>query len=104
MKASTITKASAVALLLAVVTEMNLFAQDRRDSTASDHYAYVMVTGSNLPQKVKIKSIGTLTESPLRVYKRREIDQTGRFTTEDVLRQDPSLKVHGFGAAGGPGN
>ena len=101
MKASTITRASAATLLLAVLAGTNAFAHDPRDRTDNDHYAYVTVTGSNLPQKVKIKSIGTLTTSPVRVYKRREIDQTGRFTTEEVLRQDPSIRVHGFGQAGG---
>lgn len=58
-----------------------------------ERYAYVFVTGSRIPQKVKVKPIGTNTVSPLRVYKRREIDQTGRFTTEDVLAQDPSLRI-----------
>jgi hypothetical protein len=99
MKASKIIRASAATLLLTILAGTNAFAHDPGDRTDNDH-AYVIVTGSNLPQRVKIKSIGTLTQSPLRVYKRREIDQMGRFTTEDVLRQDPTLKVHGFGQAG----
>jgi hypothetical protein len=62
-------------------------------ASPNDQYAYVMVTGSLLPQKVKIHPIGTNTASPLRVYNRDEIDKMGRFTTEDVLAQDPSLRV-----------
>ena len=59
-----------------------------------NQYAYVMVTGSLIPQKVRIHSIGTKSAFPLRVYDRREIEHTGRVTTEDVLAQDPSLTVH----------
>jgi hypothetical protein len=63
---------------------------------------YVFVTGSMIPQKVKVKSIGTATVSELRVYKRREIDQTGQFTTEGVLAQDPSVRIiSGHGSGGG---
>jgi hypothetical protein len=58
-----------------------------------ERYVYVFVTGSRIPQKVKVKPIGTKTVSPLRVYKRGEIDQTGRFTTADVLAEDPSVRV-----------
>lgn len=69
-------------------------------SQNGDQYAYVMVTGSLIPQKIKIHSIGTKSAFPLRVYDRREIDQTGRVTTEDVLAQDPSLTVHRGRASG----
>ncbi|SRR6266487_5533768 len=59
-----------------------------------DRYAYVFVTGSRIPQKVKIKTIGTKTVSPVNVYRRREINQTGRFTTEGALEAlDPSVQV-----------
>lgn len=66
-----------------------------------DQYAYVTVTGSLIPQKVHIHPIGTKTATPIRVYNRREIDQSGRVTTEDVLAQDPSLTVtHGVPSRG----
>jgi outer membrane cobalamin receptor len=97
MKAKLIT-AAALFALVAGFAVTNASATDREDE-----YAYVIVTGSNIPQKVKIKPIGTNTASPIRVFDRREIDQTGAFNTEDVLRHDPSIKVHGFGQAG-PGN
>src|SRR4051794_27131056 len=106
MKSSTLMTTVAALTLVALVSATKASARTPRHNSSSDDdngYAYVMVSGSNIPQKVRIKSIGTATASPLRVYDRHEIDQTGRFTTEDVLRQDPSLTVHGFGQAG-PGN
>ena len=72
--------------------------RDRSDNS----YAYVFVTGSNIPQKIKIKHVGTTTYSDLRVYSRHEIDRTGRTTVEGVLATDPSLQVHMNNA--GPGN
>jgi outer membrane cobalamin receptor len=93
-----ITMAAALAIVTVVATKAS--ARTPRDSSDDDRYAYVLVTGSNIPQKVRIKPIGTTTTSPIRVYNRHEIDQMGRFTTEEVLRQDPSLSVHGFGQAG----
>ena len=63
---------------------------------------YVVLTGSYIPQKVVLRSIGTNTSHPLRIYNRNEIDKTGRVTTEDVLRQDPSLTVHSAHGSGVP--
>jgi hypothetical protein len=77
-------------LILAVVAT-GAFAAPNEQS--NDHYAYVWVTGSWIPQKVKIKPVGTNTASALSVWTRREIDQTGRVTTEGVLAQDPDLRV-----------
>jgi hypothetical protein len=63
-------------------------------------YAYVFVTGSRIPQKVKISPIGTPFFSSLSIWDRRQINQTGRETVEGVLKQDPSASVilnHGGG-------
>lgn len=91
MKTPKLIKAGALLLILAVAaTEAFANPQDER---YSDRYAYVFVTGSRIPQKVKIKPIGTNTVSPLSVWTRREINQTGRVTTEGVLAQDPSVRV-----------
>ena len=55
----------------------------------------VFVTGSLIPQRIKLKSIGTTTVSPVRIINRREIDATGRRTTRGVLIADPSVRVVG---------
>ena len=103
MKSSKLTTAATMLALVALVTATKASARDRRNHNNEERYAYVMVTGSNIPQRVKIKNIGTTTTSPMRNYDRDEIDKTGRFSTEEVLRTDPSLTVRGFGQAG-PGN
>ena len=54
----------------------------------------VFVTGSLIPQRVKIKPIGTATTSPLRTYDRNEIDSLGgRATTAGILATDPAIRV-----------
>jgi hypothetical protein len=53
----------------------------------------VFVTGSRIPQRVQVKAIGTNTVSPMRVFTREEIDRTGRFTTQGILAQDPSVNI-----------
>ena len=54
---------------------------------------YVCVTGSRIPQKVKVKSVGTATISPLDVIKYGEIQQSGRSTLEGVLALNPSAHI-----------
>src|SRR4051812_1648559 len=55
----------------------------------------VFVTGSLIPQRIKLKRIGTATVSPIRIIDRREIDETGRRTTQGALISDPSVRVIG---------
>jgi hypothetical protein len=86
--------------LLLILLCVGPFGSVAADDRTGDQFAYVTITGSQIPQKVRIHRIGTKTASPIRVYDRREIDQSGRFTTEDVLAQDPSLHVI-HGAPGG---
>jgi hypothetical protein len=57
----------------------------------------IFITGSLIPQRVKLQPIGTTTVSPIRIIDRREIDQTGRRTTPGVLINEPSLRVIGIG-------
>ena len=58
----------------------------------------VFVTGSRIPKRVQVKAIGTNTVGQLRVYTREEIDRSGRFTTEGILAQDPSITIIGNGS------
>jgi hypothetical protein len=53
----------------------------------------VFVTGSLIPQRVKLQPIGTKTVSPIRIIDRHEIDWTGRQTTAGALINDPSVRV-----------
>lgn len=55
----------------------------------------VFVTGSLIPQRIKLKRIGTTTASPIRIIDRREIDQTGRQTTHGAFVADPSVRIVG---------
>jgi hypothetical protein len=55
----------------------------------------VFVTGSLIPQRIKLKAVGTATVSPIRIIDRREIDATGRHTTRGALVADPSIRTTG---------
>ena len=91
MKMSKLVKVAVSLLILAVATT-EAFGNPQRDQTG-DRYVYVWVTGSRIPQKVKVSPIGTNTVSAMSVWDRRQINQTGRVTTEGVLAQDPSVRV-----------
>jgi hypothetical protein len=55
----------------------------------------VFVTGSLIPQRIKLKRIGTTTISPVRIIDRQEIDANGRRTTRGALSADPSVRITG---------
>jgi hypothetical protein len=55
----------------------------------------VFITGSLIPQRVKVQPIGTTTVSPVRVIDRREIDWTGRPTTPGAFINEPSVRIIG---------
>jgi hypothetical protein len=55
---------------------------------------YVRVTGSNIPQRVKLRSIGTTTPYNLRIFTKAELDSTGRFGPTG-LGLDPSITITG---------
>lgn len=55
----------------------------------------VFVTGSLIPQRVKLQPIGTKTVSPVRIIDRHEIDWTGRQTTPGAFVNDPSVRIIG---------
>jgi hypothetical protein len=55
----------------------------------------VFVTGSLIPQRIKVRRVGTTTVSPIRVIDRWEIDATGRQTTAGAFVNDPSVRILG---------
>jgi hypothetical protein len=55
----------------------------------------VFITGSLIPQRIKVQPIGTTTVSPVRIIDRHQIDWTGRQTTPGAFVNDPSVRVIG---------
>ncbi len=55
----------------------------------------VFVTGSFIPQRIKVQSLGTATVSPVRIINRHEIDGTGRVTTPGAFANEPSVRIVG---------
>jgi hypothetical protein len=56
----------------------------------------IFVTGSLIPQRVRLEPVGTTTASAIRYIDRREIDSTGRFTTAGAFVNEPSVRIIGF--------
>src|SRR5437879_13854018 len=76
---------------------------DGRSSKISKHQkdekeVTVFVTGSLIPQRIKVRRVGTTTVSPIRVIDRREIDSTGRQTTAGACVNDPPVRILGHRA------
>jgi hypothetical protein len=78
-------------LAIGVVSLIVSSALARRSVDQQVNERAVFVTGSLIPQRVKLKAIGTTTVSPVRIIDRREIDSTGRRTTRGALIVDPSV-------------
>ena len=55
----------------------------------------VFITGSLIPQRIKVEPIGTTTVSPVRIIDRNQIDWTGRPTTPGAFINEPSVRVIG---------
>ena len=103
MKISGMMKSAMAALLILSVAASAAFAGPQKQEQVpakGEHYAYVWVAGSRIPQKVVISPIGTLTHSPLWEWDRRKINWTRGGTVEQVLKQDPSLDIR-LGHPGG---
>jgi hypothetical protein len=99
MKISGMMKSATVLLLVSAVAA-SVFAgaqnnQVQVTQNRGERYAYVWVTGSKIPQKVKISPIGTLTQSPLSEYDRRQINRTRGGTVQQALSNEPSLNFRG---------
>ena len=100
MKISGMMKSAMAALLILSVVASAAFAGTQRVEKVvpikgQPGYAYVWVTGSRIPQKVKISPVGTLTQSPLSEYDRRQINQTRGGTVRQALGNEPSVSFRG---------
>lgn len=96
MKISSVMK-SAVVLLLVATSAFAGSQSNQAQVTQNngERYAYVWVTGSRIPQKVKISPIGTLTQSPLSEHDRRQINWTRGGTVQEALSNEPSVSFRG---------
>ena len=61
----------------------------------SEEERTVYLTGSHIPQKVKVKSIGTDSASNVRIFTQAELLSTGRPTVGEALALDPSIQLSG---------
>ncbi|MGI9113718.1 MAG: hypothetical protein DLM52_02075 [Chthoniobacterales bacterium] len=85
-------------LLLVVGTTASAQTNERQTNAvkADDQYVeqYVVVTGSNIPRKVKVRRWGTNTPYNVAIYGQHDIKVSGRATTEGALQTlDPSVSV-----------
>ena len=55
----------------------------------------IFVTGSLIPQRIKVRHVGTKTVSPISVVDRAAIDATGRQTAAGFLVNEPSVRIIG---------
>jgi hypothetical protein len=100
MKISNVMK-SATVLLLVSTMAASVFAGSQNNQVqvmqngGEMGSAYVWVTGSRIPQKVKISPIGTLTQSPLSEHDRRQINWTRGGTVRQALGNEPSVSFRG---------
>jgi hypothetical protein len=69
--------------------------RDQKILEESNKERTVYLTGSRLPQKVKVKSIGTDSAQNIRIYTRAELQSTGRQTVGAALALDPSIQLSG---------
>lgn len=53
----------------------------------------VYITGSRIPQRVKVKHIGTDTPWNVKVIGQHEIDLSGRRTVADIFVTEPSIQI-----------
>ncbi len=100
MKPSILVKAMVVAVGLSAILLPAASAEPKNRRTEKmliqdSQERYVRVTGSHIPQKVQLRSIGTTTPYNLRVYTRRELESRGTGTVAGGLALDPSIRISG---------
>jgi hypothetical protein len=98
MKILSVMKSAAVLSILSLVATTTIAGPQRVEQAppqTGERYAYVWVTGSRIPQKVKISPIGTLMDSPLSVHDRRQINWTRGGTVREALSNEPSVSFRG---------
>ncbi len=104
MRASLFVKGAASLLIAAVFTGGAQANPDkpRERQTASglivdSDERYVLVTGSNIPQRVKRKSIGTDSVHNVRIFTQRELQTNNGGFGVGGIALDPSVSISGRG-------
>ena len=92
--------AKTAAILLATSMFVGTVLADPKVKQGSKHNQKVeeqavFITGSLIPQRVKVLPIGTLTVSPVRVIDRHQIDWIARPTTPGAFINEPSVRIIG---------
>src|SRR5215212_5729165 len=68
---------------------------ESRTVSQNEEETVVYLTGSNIPQRVKRKSIGTNSAQNIRIFTKSELETTGHFSPFG-LALDPSVQItHG---------
>lgn len=68
---------------------------ESRTVSQNEEERVVYLTGSNIPQRVKRKSIGTNSAQNVRIFTKSELDTTGQFSPFGIAL-DPSVQIsHG---------
>ena len=96
MKTFGLLKVTALAVFVSTGVQADPRRNESRTLDQDEREKYVIVTGSNLPQRVKVKSIGTDTPYNVRVITKSELMTTGRSTVAEGLSAlDPSIRISG---------
>jgi hypothetical protein len=98
MKTGLFLQGLALLMVGGVTSDAQTNSRHRQSTTVKpeDEYVekYVIVTGSNIPRKVKVRRWGTNTASPVAIYDQQDIRNSGRATTEGAISTlDPSVSV-----------
>ncbi len=105
MKNFVLVKGTALALIIGAFASAAAQAQPnepRERRTASGliidaDERYVLVTGSNIPQRVKRKSIGTDSVHNVRIFTQRELQTNNGGFGVGGIALDPSISISGGG-------
>jgi hypothetical protein len=95
---NTLVPPSTIVLVATSLLSASLLAGDppkQRSTSSQEEERLVFLTGSHIPQRVKVRRVGTKTVSPVRAIDRSEIDYTGHPTTTSAVANDPSVNVIG---------
>jgi hypothetical protein len=98
MKTGILLQGIALLFITSATVDAQSNGSDRRTGSVrpEEQYVerYVLVTGSNIPRKVKVRRWGTNTPENVAIYGQRDIRSSGRATTAEALATlDSSISI-----------